>query len=460
MFRLIAADLVRHRWGALAIALLIALATALGVVVTLEERALRLGSARAAAAFDLVIGAPGSETQLVLSAVFLQPAPLTLLPGSVLAALATDPRVAYAAPVGFGDFSDDRPVIGTTQPLVDGLGGVTEGHSFRRLGDAIMGAAVPRALGDSFHPMHGLAEARGGVHSAITYRIVGRLAPTGTAWDRAILVPIEAVWRTHAPGTHGAEDHGSEGHGSEDHEDANHAAEGHAQAEAEPHDAPDPSEPGPAAGTPARTIAEAHRQREQSDAAGFDAPINPEALTAPDAPGVPAIVVKPRTIADAYRLRQAYRTDHTLAVFPGEVLTRLYGTLGDARQILAFVTLNAQLLVAAAVLLVVLIHVMGRRRQIGALRAFGAPRAVVCAVVWLEAVLVIGAGLAGGFALGFGVARLLARQISMQTGVVLPVGFAAEDGGAFLLLFAIGGLAALLPAVLAYRQSPAAALRA
>lgn len=448
MFRLIAADLVRHRWGALAIALLIALATALGVVVTLEERALRLGSARAAAAFDLVIGAPGSETQLVLSAVFLQPAPLTLLPGDVLAALASDPRIAYAAPVGFGDFSDDRPIVGTTQPLVDGLGGVSEGHSFRRLGDAVIGAAVPRTLGESFHPMHGLAEARGGVHSAITYRIVGRLAPTGTAWDRAILVPIEAVWRTHAPGAHGAEGHGSEIHGSEDHEDANHASEDHAQAEAEPH------------GTPTRTIAEAHRQREQSDAAGFDAPINPEALTDPDAPGVPAIVVKPRSIADAYRLRQAYRTDHTLAVFPGEVLTRLYGTLGDARQILAFVTLNAQLLVAAAVLLVVLIHVMGRRRQIGALRAFGAPRAVVCAVVWLEAVLVIGAGLAGGFALGYGVARLLARQISMQTGVVLPVGFAAEDGGAFLLLFAIGGLAALLPAVLAYRQSPAAALRA
>ncbi|UOK72190.1 ABC transporter permease [Ancylobacter polymorphus] len=448
MFRLIAADLVRHRWGALAIALLIALATALGVVVTLEERALRLGSARAAAAFDLVIGAPGSETQLVLSAVFLQPAPLTLLPGDVLAALASDPRIAYAAPVGFGDFSDDRPIVGTTQPLVDGLGGVSEGHSFRRLGDAVIGAAVPRTLGESFHPMHGLAEARGGVHSAITYRIVGRLAPTGTAWDRAILVPIEAVWRTHAPGAHGAEGHGSEIHGSEDHEDANHASEDHAQAEAEPH------------GTPTRTIAEAHRQREQSDAAGFDAAIDPAALTNPDAPGVPAIVVKPRSIADAYRLRQAYRADHTLAVFPGEVLTRLYGTLGDARQILAFVTLNAQLLVAAAVLLVVLIHVMGRRRQIGALRAFGAPRAVVCAVVWLEAVLVIGAGLAGGFALGYGVARLLARQISMQTGVVLPVGFAAEDGAAFLLLFAIGGLATLLPAMLAYRQSPAAALRA
>lgn len=445
MFRFIAADLVRHRWGALAVAVLIALATALGVVVTLEERALRLGSARAAAAFDLVVGAPGSETQLVLSAVFLQPAPLTLLPGSVLAELLADPRVAYAAPIGFGDFSDDRPVVGTTQPLVDGLGGIAEGHTFMRLGEAVIGAAVPRALGETFHPMHGMAEARGGVHTAITYRIVGRLAPTGTMWDRAILVPIEAVWHTHAP-----DDYGHEGHRHEQEADAGKhdvAATGATAADA----SSDSVQP--------RTIADAYKRRQESEAAGFDAPIRPSAVADPAAPGVPAIVVKPRTIADAYRLRQAYRTDHTLAVFPGEVLTRLYGTLGDAREILAFVALNAQILVAAAVLLVVLIHVLARRRQIGALRAFGAPRAVVFAMVWLEAVLVVGVGLVTGFLLGYGGALLLAQKISVQTGVVLPVGFIAEDSGAFLLLFAACGLAALLPAALAYRQSPAAALR-
>lgn len=443
MFRLLAADLVRYRWGALAVALLIALATALGVVVTLEERALRLGSARAAAAFDLVVGAPGSETQLVLSTVFLQPAPLTLLPGRVLAELSADPRVAYAAPVGFGDFSDGRPVVGTTQQLLDGLGGVSEGHRFTRLGEAVIGAAVPRALGDTFHPMHGPAEAHGGVHTAITYRIVGRLAPTGTVWDRAILVPIEAVWRIHA-----LDDHADEHSGPDQVTRADSAGE------------PGSGAAGASTGAQPRTIADAYRLSQEREATGFDAPIRPEAVADPAAPGVPAIVVKPRTIADAYKLRQAYRTDHTLAVFPGEVLTRLYGTLGDARQILAFVALNAQALVAAAVLLVVLIHVMARRRQIGALRAFGAPRAVVFATVWLEAVLVVGVGLVAGFGLGYGVARVLARLISVQTGVVLPVGFSAEDGSAFLVLFAASGLAALLPAALAYRQSPAAALRA
>ena len=103
MIRFVFADL-RRLWAAsLVIVLLVALATALGVAVTLQERALRLGSARAADKFDLVIGAPGSETQLVLSSIFLQPSPLPLMDGTVLPRLLADPRVASAAPVGFGD---------------------------------------------------------------------------------------------------------------------------------------------------------------------------------------------------------------------------------------------------------------------------------------------------------------------------------------------------------------------
>ena len=50
MIRFILADLRRLWAGSLVVVLLVALATALGVSVILQERALRLGSARAAAA--------------------------------------------------------------------------------------------------------------------------------------------------------------------------------------------------------------------------------------------------------------------------------------------------------------------------------------------------------------------------------------------------------------------------
>jgi putative ABC transport system permease protein len=98
MIRFIVADLRRLWLGCAVVVLLVALATALGVAVTLQERSLRLGSARAADKFDLVIGASGSETQLILSSIFLQPAPLPLVDGELLSKLAADPRVAWAAP--------------------------------------------------------------------------------------------------------------------------------------------------------------------------------------------------------------------------------------------------------------------------------------------------------------------------------------------------------------------------
>ena len=54
------AGLVRHRTPYALFVLLIAVAVALGVAVSAQEAALRIGSARAADKFDLVVAAPGS----------------------------------------------------------------------------------------------------------------------------------------------------------------------------------------------------------------------------------------------------------------------------------------------------------------------------------------------------------------------------------------------------------------
>lgn len=447
MFRFIAADLRRHWIGVAIVVLLIALATALGVAVTLQERALRLGSARAASAFDLVVGAAGSETQLILSSIFLQPAPLPLVSGQVMAKLKADPRVAWVAPVGFGDFVAGYPIVGTTQEIIDGLGSVADGESFSHLGDAVVGAFVNRDIGSTFHPFHGTVEQAGHVHGEVEYRVVGRMAPTGTPWDRAILVPIQAVWETHEhsePGGAGAVGMSRVAvprlaeavpNGTVRSADADHADAGH-----DDHDG--------------------HKAHGDHDHHGVLAePIDPDVLSRGDNPGVPAIIVKPKSIADAYNLRQEYRRDTTLAVFPGEVLTRLYGTLGDARRILGAVSAGAQGLVAASILLVMAIHVLQRRRQIGALRAFGAPRGVVFGIVWLEAFAMLAVGVVAGFAIGWAAVSALSQRLAQASGVAMPVEFRASDLSTLGLLFVAAAIATLLPALLAYRQSPAQALR-
>ncbi|GAK70633.1 putative ABC transporter permease protein [Agrobacterium rubi TR3 = NBRC 13261] len=415
MIRFILSDLKRLWAGSLVVVLLVSLATALGVTVTLQERALRLGTARAADKFDLVIGAAGSETQLVLSSVFLQAAPLPLVSGETLASLAKDPRVAWAGPVGFGDSFAGYPIVGTTTALINNTsGGFLEGQGFADGEDAVIGSAVDLPLGADIKPMHGTAEEGGHTHTEIVYHVQGRLKPTGTPWDRAILVPISSVWHIHGMEAH------EDGH-DHAHEGQEHAAEEH----------------------------EAHAHEE----GGLN-----ETFTT-ETPGVPAILVKPKTIADAYKLRQQYRQGNTLAVFPGEVLTKLYATLGDARQVLSVVAIGAQGLVGASLILVTLTHIVQRRKQIGALRAFGAPRSSISLIVWTELFTLFATGIALGFAIGFAAAKIITGMLVAKSGVVMPVEFARADATQAAVLLIVAAGLAILPAWLAYRQSPAEALR-
>lgn len=438
MIRFVLADL-RRLWAAsLVIVLLVALATALGVAVTLQERALRLGSARAADKFDLIVGAPGSESQLVLSSVFLQPAALPLMSGEVLTKLIADPRVAWAAPIGFGDSYLGYPIVGTTTALISGTTtGFTQGQMFAREGEAVVGSGVDLPIGAEVKPMHGTAGEGGETHADSIYHVVGKLQPTGTAWDRAVLVPIQAVWHIHGLG----EDHAHEEDGHDEHAAADHETEADHDHEAE---ADHEGETG-----------EEHHHHGHIDA---DTPLDEDFDH--EVPGLPAVLVKPKTIADAYALRQAYRTEEgTRAVFPAEVLTGLYATLGDARMVLMYVAYGAQTLVAAALMLIAIIHVAQRHKQIGALRAFGAPRLAVFGIVWLELLLLVAIGVGAGFGLGYGAAEFLAGLFTAQSGVRLPVEFTSGDAALAAAFLVFAAAMAALPAALAYRQSPVEALR-
>lgn len=434
MIRFILSDLRRLWAGSLVVVLLIALATGLGVAVTLQERAIRLGSARAADRFDLVIGAAGSETQLVLSAVFLQPSPLPLMPGEVLAKLAADPRVAWVAPIGFGDQFASYPIVGTTTALIaNATAGFAEGALFATEGDAVIGSAVELSIGAEIKPMHGAVGEGGHTHTEIAYHVTGRLKPTGTAWDRAILVPIQAVWHLHGLGDD-----------DESHETGPAASDGPQHDHAHQ----------PASAADASAHADDHDHHAGIDA---DAPI--DETWSDHVPGLPAVLVKPKTIADAYKLRQEYRSGTTLGIFPGEVLTNLYATLGDVKQILLAVATGAQVLVAASLMLVTVMHIGQRRRQIGALRAFGAPRLSVFAIVWLELIVLFVAGIGAGFVAGYGAAIVAAQAVTRQSGFILPVEFGRADAQLAVYLCLFAAILAALPALLAYRQSPAAALR-
>jgi len=261
----------------------------------------------------------------------LQPAALELVPGKVLQRLQDTPGVGFAAPIAFGDYLGTSPIVGSTAALLT-LGGsrpMAEGRSFEKVHEAVIGARVAAKLGDVFEPAHGEpGGAAGGeahVHHGFDYTVVGRLPATGTPWDSAIIVPVEAVWLVHAlPSGHSSGASGAR---------AKPTGEASLRREAAAADGPQAD----------------HHDDDQDDAI----PIGPPWIEA-EMPGVPAIVVKANSVGDAYRLRAELRRGGTTAVFPAEILLDLYSTLGDARDVLAIISIAAQALVIAAVLLAVL----------------------------------------------------------------------------------------------------------
>ena len=87
----------RNRATVLLFICLVMLAIALGVAISAQERALRQGSARAADRFDLIIGAPGSQTELLMNIVYLQPSAIELLKPEILARMLAEPKAELVA---------------------------------------------------------------------------------------------------------------------------------------------------------------------------------------------------------------------------------------------------------------------------------------------------------------------------------------------------------------------------
>ena len=399
---LVRALIWRYRGANALFVALVAVSVGMGIGILAQERGLRHGTAAAADKFDLIIGAPGSDITLMMASVFLQPSTVPLIGGEVYHAIETHPLATLTAPLAFGDSYRGAPVVGTTAEFVAYLsGGKIEGKTFETSLQAVIGAEAPLDIGDVFDPDHGRTpqEVAGfkDAHAGVGLQVVGRMPPTGTPWDKAILVAVESVWEVHG------------------------LANGHAP--------------------------------EAADRIGppFDAPFFP---------GTPAAIVHTDQLYAAYALQAEFNQGpETMAFFPGAVLSRLYRVLGDVRQVLSVMAIATQVLVALSVLvgLAVLMRLFGR--QMALLHALGAPRRFVFAVIWSYAAALLATGACGGLVVGQAATWGLSRVISAQTDIAISAPLGWPEFHAVTGFVAAATVLALLPAMMASRVSGPAALR-
>jgi putative ABC transport system permease protein len=429
---------IQHRAVASALtAFSMALGVALVVAVLVIYHVLDRSFRRSSQGYDMIVGpAKGGPLEVVLSTVYYLQPPRGTIPYEIYEELhhgrfATE--VAAAIPVCIGGSYAGYPVVGTVPELFE---------EFRYLGDrayefepggrnfnpdapfeAVIGATVARKaglrVGDTFRVTHGLAT-EGGHEHPDQFTIVGVLKPTGTPNDRALFVNIEGFWTLHK---HDA-DHG----GTENASDAEAKNE--------------PTQPGHADSEEDNPDSHSHGGRELTAVL-----VKRDWTNSAKALALPVLVNKEAGVQ---------------SVIPTEEVAKLFeGLLGNIQTVLLIFAILI-VVVAGIGLMVSIYNSMNERKmEIAIMRALGAKRSTVMAVILLESILLSLGGGAIGVILGHGLIGAFSGVILEETGVrVTALSFQTVELILVPGLIVLASVVGYLPALVAYRTDVAKAIAA
>jgi putative ABC transport system permease protein len=430
---------IRHRKSlSLLTAAAVAVTVLLFVLLLLVRDGLEQGAAKGYGPFEIVVGADGSESQLVLNTFYRVGAPTGNIPYSVLEELEREPDAAAVFGLTVGDNYNNFPIIGIDPgyfasryedrklaqgSLYSGIGEVTVGYDAAK--------ALGLKLGDEFHGAHGIlghaedmdaeghagnfdtdrhgeklnaeehakelekqnaTEAEHGTaevehgdgepdehnghdeHESFVYRVVGILPRLGTADDRALFTTMDHAWAVH-----------------------------HVE-----------------------------------DAADKE---------------VTAVLIKPGTLLAAQSLKQKYDAlDNVQAVYSSKAVADLLNMADTGAELVAVLLVFCVVLAAVTLILSLLAAVQERRRDAGLLRLIGKSKAFILGLIIGEGTLLTAAGLISGSVLGHLAAWATRDTLFTRTGIQIVSGtWASGEGLLVLLTIGVGTLAAVLPALRIYR---------
>jgi putative ABC transport system permease protein len=392
--------------------MLLALGAGMVVLLLLFSAQLEERLTRDAHGIDLVIGGKGSPLQLILASIYHVDFPTGNIPLAEAERWAGHPLVAEALPLALGDSLAGFRIVGAEPAYALHYGvELAAGRLWQESFEATLGAAVAAAtglgVGDRFVGSHGLAG--GPAHGEHPYTVVGVLKPSASVLDRLALTPIESVWLAHGMAPH------------EDGDEPLAARRGH----------------------------DAEHGGEAAAGRADERPLEITALLVRYASPVAAVQL-PRLVNQQSALQ---------AASPAFETARLLALVGVGVDALRWLGL---LLIATAGLsvFIALSNAMQERRyDLAVMRTLGASRRQLFAQPLLEGLLLAGAGALLGILLGHGVAEALGRSLPEARNMGLS-GFIWLPEEVYVLLVAIlvGLLAALLPAIQAYRTDIAAVL--
>jgi putative ABC transport system permease protein len=197
---------LKYLRGRLVISALTTCSVALGVALVLSTFLLTRGIRDAFIAgttdFNLIVGAKGSSTQLVLNVIFRTDVPPPNIPSTVFAQLHDDPRVEVAVPVMLGDAYEGFRYVATTAAYFQAFPWRRKTFTLmtgtllhddppdQPTYEALIGAEVARRtglkLGSQFYAGEEMA--------AYPLTVAGILQPMYGSDDRSVFISLASFW--------------------------------------------------------------------------------------------------------------------------------------------------------------------------------------------------------------------------------------------------------------------------
>ena len=452
-----------------------ALGVALVVTVLVIDGVVEKSFQQGAQGYDLIVGAKGSKLQLVLSTVFYNQDPVGLIPYEyydLMRSSRYSSEIKTAVPIARGDAYQGSPVVATTpeyfQAVTKSDGKpyeLKEGEFFKNVDyyGAVVGYNVAKKnklqLGDEIRFGHTSSARDDDLHEP--FKVVGILEHTGSPNDRAVFVNLEGFYRQHAEATTSE----SIDYSRREEEVAKLRAERGLDApevaqddEHDEHDEHDharrltaillitkDAEVGVAA---TREQIDAITTTPGVEVAETDL-VTPDRVQRIDT----AVTALPAKIEGELLEAQAVAPVQEIAAFFDDVI-------GNIQKVLVIFAVQVVIVAGVGMMVSIYNSMNERRQEIAIMRALGARRGTVMAIILFESILLsLGGGLLGAIIGHTAIWALAPFIMSYSNVMVHPWDFQAVE------LILVPGLAILasavgyLPAVVAYRTDVAQSLQ-
>ncbi len=365
---------------------------------------------------DLVVGAKGSPLQLVLSAVYHVDAPTGNINLLEAQKLMKGPLVKQAIPLSYGDSYQGYRILGTDTNYIHKYNAVAQnGRLFQRSLEVVLGANVAQktglAPGKTFKGTHGEA-AEGETHDEHEYEVVGVLSSTNTILDNLIVTPLASVWEMH--------EH------PEEHEEG---------------------------------TAEAHDHGHHHEGDGHDHEHEHEEEAIDSTREITAYLVKFRSPMGIMSLPRMINSGTTMqAAVPALEMNRLFHLMGLGITTLRLLAFSIMLISGFSVFIALYNRLKERKYELALLRSLGSSRFRLAALLLTEGIVLAILGLGLGLLLSrFGI-WMINEQAGSDLRLTLTNHLISEELVLGAIVLGVGVLAALVPAIKAWRMNLSEAL--